>query len=105
MKITINDIIIYRWHDYIYCTCWFENMKSQVVSISKKKILKFLSEKDELEEFHLLLLDNIIKTLTFVYYIEDNEFTIHTYGDQRIVVTIPQKDFEDIVANCTADQD
>ena len=103
MNITINETFDYGWDEHIYCTCWFEEMKSQVVSISKKKMLKYFSEKEKLDEFHLLLLDNIIKTLSFVYYTEDGEFTIRLYEDKRIVVTIPQKDFEDIVKNCTAD--
>ena len=103
MNITINETFDYGWDEHIYCTCWFEDMKSQYFFISKKKLLKYFSEKDELDDFHLLLLDNIIKTLSFVYYTKDSKFNISLYGDKRIVIHIPQKDFEDIVKNCTAD--
>lgn len=78
-------------------------MKVQNVSLSKKKMLKFFSEKDVLEKFHLLLLDNIIKTLAFAYYSENSEFIIFGYGDTEITVTICKEDFDDIVANCTVD--
>lgn len=105
MNITINDISNYQWHNYINCACWSEDMKVKNVSLSKKKMLKFFSEKDELEEFHMLLLDNIIKALAFVYYIESGEFIIFAYGDKKISVTIYKEDFENLVQNCTADQD
>ena len=105
MNITINDTFNFGLNDRIWYNCWYEGekMKSQTGYISKKKLLKYFSEKEELDEFHLLLLDNIIKTFAFVYYTEDREFTISLYGDKRIVVTITQKDFEDIIKNCTSD--
>ena len=105
MNITITDTFNYGLNDRIWYNCWYEDMKlkSRTGYISKKKLLKYFSEKEELDEFHLLLLDNIIKTFSFIYYTEDGEFTMRLYGDKSIVFHIPQKDFENIVTNCTAD--
>lgn len=105
MNITITDTFNYGLNDRIWYKCWYEgeNLKSQKGYISKKKMLKYFSEKEELDEFHLLLLDNIIKTFCFVYYTEAGEFTMRLSGDKSIVIHIPQKDFENIVTNCTSD--
>ena len=105
MNITITDTFDYGWNDRIWYNCWYEDikLKSQTGYISKKKLLKYFSEKEELDEFHLLLLDNIIKTFCFVYYTEDGKFTMRLSGAKSIVITIPQKAFEDIVKNCTSD--
>lgn len=103
MNIKINSTFERSWYDYILCTCWLENMKSKVVSLSKKKMLKYFSEIEQLNEFHTLLLDNILSIIGFVYYIEDKTFEISLFRGDRITVNIPQKDFDDMVTNCSAD--
>lgn len=103
MKYTISDSSNQGWYAYILCTCWLEDMKSKVMSLSKNKMLKYFSEDEHLNEFHLLLLEHIIQISAFVYYVEDGTFEISLFCGARITVTISEEDFEDIVTNCTAD--
>ncbi len=107
MEYQISRQFDQTWHNYIHCTCWSNNKKVLVTSLSKKKMLKFFAEKEQLDELHLFLLDNIIQAISFVYSFDESELQVNAYGDTRIILNLnaSSKVFEDIIANCAADKD
>lgn len=100
MKYTIEGQFEPRWEDTINCICWLENMHSRGFHLSKRKLLRYLSNLQTFEPFHIMLLDNLSTTFSYVYYMEDSDFIL-SKTDMRICAKVPAEEFENIIINCS----
>ena len=105
MKFTFEGKYQGEWCDEFMCICHMEDSSSRLFSLSKRKMLRYLSEVETLDKMHLLILDTLSVVSKITYYMVDSVFIIYTKNDQeKISFILPQKAFEDILINCILKQ-
>lgn len=101
MKFTFESKYPREWCDEFMCICYMENSSSRLFSLSKRKMLRYLSEFETLDKMHVLILDTLSAVSKITYYMIDNIFIIYTQNDQeKISFILPQRAFDDILLNC-----
>ena len=104
MKYVVNDNLEGKWYDEILCVCWMPNMERIAHSLSKRKLLRYFSELQKIDEFHILLLNNLSRISSFRHYVGETGVTIALAKGQTIAVDIPESVFEDIVTAAKIEQ-
>ena len=97
MKYVVHDNLNTMWHDDICCVCWLPNLERSERKLSKKKLLKYFSELKEINEFHILLLDNLSKIFSLRHYMGENNVTISLDDTRAIDVCVPEAVFMSII--------
>lgn len=93
MKYIIDTESQKYWEDSIYCVCWQPDMHADIFNISKKSLLRFISELNEINDFFILLLDNLSKINSIIHYVGEDKIFLHLVGCTKIKVSISEKLF------------
>ena len=80
------------WSDELMFIHWFPDFTSQRHTLSRRKLLKNLSDISEFTPAHILLLDNLSRIFSIRYYPEDKEL-IFDFNNSSII-TIKDKTSE-----------
>ena len=105
MECTFKAVYDRKWVDEFMCICYMQNMTPRVFTLSKRKILGFLSELPTLTKPHILMLDTLSSINRLTYNMTDNSFTIYLNTlENSVTVRMPEQNFTDILICCTVKQ-
>lgn len=88
------------WYDEFDFIEWLPNFDSKRTKLSKKKLLKRLSELNSITDLHILLLDNLSKIFSILYYPEDQELLLNLESSIHITVKAERATFNEILMSC-----
>lgn len=105
MNFTFNSKYICEWKDEFLVICFMPQGSARLFSLSKRKLLRYFSELNTLNEIYTFILDHLSKIEQVNYYMATNTLVLKMNKDKNVLeIAVPLQTFEDILINCTIQQ-
>ena len=90
-----------RWRDDVLFTRYLQDSTYEQKMLSKCKFLNKIAEQENINEIHMLLLDNITKLHSICYYDNTEDFIMSLTTNTKIIVTLSLNDFYSLLVSCS----